>query len=81
MSVGRSEGGTSAELLQKCEGVVTVNSSVGLEAFAYDKPVITLGESFYDGPGLTEHAGDLAALKALFRQIDTLSFDAEQRTQ
>lgn len=73
------EGGTSAELLQKCEGVVTVNSSVGLEAFAYDKPVITLGDSFYDGPGLTEHAGDLAALKALFRQIDTLSFDAEQR--
>ncbi|MGB1161714.1 MAG: hypothetical protein ACPG40_10910 [Alphaproteobacteria bacterium] len=73
------DGGTSAELLQKCEGVVTVNSSVGLEAFAYDKPVITLGESFYDGPGLTEQAADLDALKLLFKRVDRLSFEPEQR--
>ncbi len=72
-------GGTSAEMLQKCAGVVTVNSSVGLEAFAYDKPVITLGQSFYHGPGLTEQAHDLADLKALFQRIETLSFDSEQR--
>ena len=73
------DGGTSAELLQKCEGVVTVNSSVGLEAFAYDKPVITLGESFYGGQGLTEQAGDLDTLKSLFRQVNELSFAADQR--
>ena len=72
-------GGSSAEMLQKCEGVVTVNSSVGLEAFAYDKPVITLGESFYHGPGLTEQAKDLASLKSLFKRIQNLSFDSDQR--
>ena len=73
------EGSTSAEMLKNCEAVVTVNSSVGLEAFAYDKPVITLGESFYRCPGLTAQAESAAELKGLFSQIDSLDFDAQLR--
>ena len=74
-------GGTSADLLQACKAVVTVNSSVGLEAFAFDKPVITLGQSFYHREGLTRQAGDAAALKQAFRELDDLSFDAAARRQ
>ena len=73
------EGGTSAEMLEKCEGVVTVNSSVGLEAFAYEKPVITMGDCFYADEGLTTHAHDQATLRKLFSGIGDLSFDGELR--
>ncbi|WP_349605120.1 capsular biosynthesis protein [Cupriavidus sp. DF5525] len=40
-------------LLQRCDGVVTVNSTTGLQALHHRAPVITLGRCFYDKPGLT----------------------------
>ena len=75
------EGGTSAELLSRCEAVVTVNSSVGLEAFAYEKPVVTLGESFYGHEGLTNHASDLESLRQLFGDYHGMRFEPDQRAR
>lgn len=40
-------------LLHRCTGVVTLNSTVGLQALYHNVPVRTLGRCFYDKPGLT----------------------------
>jgi hypothetical protein len=46
-------------LLQHARGVITVNSTVGLQALYHGTPVITLGESVYQVPGLV-YDGELA---------------------
>jgi capsular polysaccharide export protein len=60
-------------------GVVTLNSSMGLQAFFHDRPVITLGRAFFALPGLVEPAADQAALTALFAAAPSLGFDADLR--
>ena len=40
-------------LLHRCMGVVTVNSTTGLQALFHRVPVIALGRCFYAKPGLT----------------------------
>ncbi len=42
------------DLLKRAAAVVTINSTVGFEAFLYDKPVVTLGRNFYTVPKLVE---------------------------
>lgn len=48
----------ATELIRKAAVVVTINSSVGFEAVALDKPVVVLGQAFYGVPALTEVAVD-----------------------
>lgn len=48
-----ADGGNTDALIEKADGVVTVNSTVGLTAIAAGKPVIALGSAIYDIPGLT----------------------------
>jgi capsular polysaccharide export protein len=53
------------DLIGKSSAVVTVNSTVGIEAMIQLKPVIALGEAFYAVAGLVRRldaGGDLAAL-------------------
>lgn len=45
-------------LLRHARGVVTVNSTTGLQSLYHGTPVITLGECFYAVPGMV-HAGPL----------------------
>lgn len=45
-------------LLRHARGVVTINSTAGLQALYHGTPVKTLGDCFYDIPGLT-HSGTL----------------------
>ena len=44
-------------LLAASRGVVTVNSTAGLQALREGKPVVTLGTAIYDLPGLTWQKG------------------------
>ena len=44
-------------LLDHCRGVVTINSTLGLQALLHGAPVICLGDSIYDMNGLTYQAG------------------------
>ncbi len=60
-------------------GVVTLNSSMGLQAFFHDKPVVTLGRAFFNLPGLVHPAQDQAALTALFASPQALRYDAALR--
>lgn len=54
------DGGDLDRLIAQAEGVVTVNSTVGLTALLAGKPVISLGASVYDMPGVT-HQESLAS--------------------
>lgn len=60
-------------------GVITVNSSVGLEAMWFDKPVITCGQAFWALPGVALTAPDAAALQRLLQAPDALQFDPPAR--
>lgn len=46
-------GGDLDQLLHAAQGVVTVNSTVGIRALALGCPLKTLGQAIYDIPGLT----------------------------
>ena len=59
--------------------VVTVNSSVGLEAMFFEKPVIALGDCFWALPGVADHCKDIAALTDRFAMPEDLSFDHAAR--
>jgi capsular polysaccharide export protein len=52
------DGGDLAALMARSDGVVTVNSTVGLDALRAGRPTKTLAPAIYDGPGLT-HQGEL----------------------
>jgi capsular polysaccharide export protein len=60
-------------------GVITLNSSMGLQAFFFDKPVVTLGQAFFSIPGLVNHAPDQAGFDALMARAGDLGFDADLR--
>jgi capsular polysaccharide export protein len=60
-------------------GVVTLNSSMGLQAFFHDKPVVTLGRAFWALPGLVVPAQNQPALNAAFAAPDALTFDQPLR--
>ena len=47
---------STMELIQRSQGVITINSSVGVESILLGKPVLTLGQAFYNIPGLVLHA-------------------------
>lgn len=51
------------ESIRRAAGVITINSTAGLEALLMYKPVIALGEAFYALPGLAEQARSVADLE------------------
>ncbi|MBW6416465.1 capsular biosynthesis protein [Celeribacter sp. PS-C1] len=59
--------------------VLTINSSVGLQAFFYDKPVITLGEAFFAIPGLVRAVDGIEVLQEALSGAESLGFDPALR--
>ena len=53
---------SSHDLIRDSVGVVVISSTVGLEALLYDKPVLTLGDPFYAGFGVTLDVGSFAEI-------------------
>jgi capsular polysaccharide export protein len=41
------------DVLPYCKGWITINSTLGLKALDFGVPVLNLGRSFYDKPGIT----------------------------
>ena len=52
------DGGNLAPMLKRSDGAITINSTSGLVASEFGRPIITLGDAFYNMAGLT-HQGDL----------------------
>jgi len=59
--------------------VVTVNSSVGLEAMFFDKPVSACGQCFWAIDGIAHSATDPGALRDLFTAPETVRSDQRLR--
>ncbi len=57
--------------LAASKGVVTLNSSMGLQAFFHDKPVITLGRAYFALPGLVTPCTDQTTTNAAFATPQT----------
>ncbi|MFP4181712.1 MAG: capsular biosynthesis protein [Thiohalospira sp.] len=64
-----ANGNTTEELIQGAAGVVTVNSSVGLEALLLGRPVLTLGEALYAIPGVAEQVREPGGITAWLRAV------------
>lgn len=60
-------------------GVVTLNSSMGLQSFFHDKPVVTLGRAFFALPGLVTPATSRESLNTIFAAPEALGFDQTLR--
>lgn len=69
----------SLDQLRASQGVITVNSAMGLEAFFFDKPVIVLGDSYYSDKGRTDIATSQAELDRLLARPEQLGFDQAAR--
>ena len=65
-----ANGNVTSELIRDARAVITLNSTVGLEALLLERPVITLGEACYNIEGLVRHAPDPAALDAALADPD-----------
>ncbi len=64
------------ELVRRAEGVVTVNSSVGLQALLLGRPVLVLGRANYAVPGMVRTAGDADAVADAFSAARDWAHDA-----
>ncbi len=52
------------ELIRRSEAVAVIGSTVGLEALLYAKPVLTLGQPFYAGYGVTLDVDSFREIRA-----------------
>jgi capsular polysaccharide export protein len=61
------------------QAVLTINSSVGLQAFYFNKPVIVLGQAFYGFKPLTTKVSSASQLGSLIADPSQLSFNQSAR--
>ena len=55
-----ANGNPTEELIRGARGVITLNSTVGIEGLLMDRPVLTLGRACYAIPGVAESARSVA---------------------
>jgi hypothetical protein len=70
---------STQELIEKAEAIVTINSTVGLEALLLDKKVIALGNAFYAFEGLAKHAETEYELLELINDLEHWQTDEQLR--
>lgn len=69
----------SYDVIENSECVITINSKVGVEAIVQQKPVITLGPTFYRGKGLTVDLNHLKCLpEAINKALGYAKLDSEE---
>lgn len=67
--------------MQASQGLITVNSSMGLQAFLHDVPVLVTGQAFWTLDGLATVADGQTALETYLRNPEALSFDGSARAR
>jgi hypothetical protein len=70
---------STQELIEKSEAVVTINSTVGLEALLLGKRVVVLGDAFYGFDGLSKHAENIDDLLAVLGTMSDWQVDEQLR--
>ncbi|WP_299722232.1 nitrogen fixation protein FixF [uncultured Tateyamaria sp.] len=71
----------TSDLIRDARVVVTLNSTVGIEALLFDRPVITLGKACYNIEGLVLHAEGPEALDKALTQARGWSHNERLRHQ
>ena len=74
-SIQFANGYTTQELIEKSSAVITVNSTVGIEALLFHKKVITLGNAFYNINNISLRASSEEELLELIKNLDSKSID------
>lgn len=74
-----ANGNSTQELIERSLFVVTLNSTVGLESLLLGKPVLTLGNAFFNIEGLVMHADSSEELLRIARRYPEWPLDAELR--
>jgi Capsule polysaccharide export protein len=74
-----ANGNSTQELIEHSQGVITINSSVGIESLLLGKKVITLGQAFYNIEGLVLHADSLPELVDCIKKVQTWHCDESLR--
>ena len=69
---------SSHELIRRAEAVAVISSTVGLEALLHGKPVLTVGEPFYGGYGVTLDVDSLRELPAAVPRLLRFTPDRER---
>lgn len=64
-----ANGNNTQQILQDALGVITVNSTVGIEALLMERPVLTLGQACYGIPGVATPARSASELREWMRAI------------
>ncbi len=64
-----ANGNSTQELIEGSQFVVTLNSTVGLESILLGKPVVTLGQAFFNIEGVVMHADSADELVRIARQF------------
>ncbi len=65
--------------VKQSQAVMTINSSVGMEAMFFDKPVVACGLCFWAFQGNAENAKTLEEISALFQNPEDIAFEQETR--
>ncbi|BDX03685.1 hypothetical protein MACH16_24330 [Marinomonas pontica] len=65
-----ANGNLTSELIEHSKAVITINSTVGLEALLLNKKVITLGEACYNIEDLVLHASNSNELTSCLKKIN-----------
>jgi len=68
------------DMVKHSAGVLTVNSSVGLESLFFDKPVATLGQAFYAIKGIVTEVASSADLMMWTEKVLTNNISSTSRT-
>lgn len=68
------------EQVKRAELILTVNSSVGLEAMFYDKPVVACGDCFWAIDGIAASARTQIDIAKVLERPDAVTFDAAARS-
>jgi hypothetical protein len=66
------------ELIQRAEAVAVISSTVGLEALLYEKPVLTIGQPFYSGFGITLDVDSFRELRTAVPELLRFRPDPER---
>jgi hypothetical protein len=69
---------SSHELIRTAEAVAVISSTVGIEALLYEKPVLTLGEPFYAGYGITVDVDSFAEIRTKVPELLRFRPDGER---
>jgi hypothetical protein len=69
---------SSHELIKGAAAIAVISSTVGIEALLYEKPVLTIGQPFYSGYGITLDVDSFRELRAAVPELLRFTPDAER---